>query len=1288
MSNVNLKSILKGVPKGGGSGIKGDWDCTPILGEAFQVMDAANATYDQETRTMVMPAPNEEDFVPNDFNVGVVKTDLEFGTIPLGTTKKFAIRSSDDFLVPTGMGSFQGVVFAPPSFTAEAMRTYLRNLFASNTSMSNNMLIVSAVHSGGDRILQMMCRFSTDNDPSGASTFLYQSSIGGTYANADKLTAGASQELWMSRQLHEGETYFILSQVTVAADGEVLDVTNPTQLAANPVVPSTMVAYLIHFRVEGGVYDPTPLSAVIELDAGPTTITVPEGGSSSGGGSEGGSGSDDGSGSGSGGYNGPTQEEWDLYFPGEAKEFDPWIQATFPPETTVNDQYRVKLNAPWTSATPYGIKVTRDQIVVVDNVQPTQEAFRGWVDTNYLQQALDDYDVQSIVNNSMAAAIQASGTRVFFISSTRANAFKANAYATFAEAYSAAVLLPTHIRKLFVFDDATNTSNAGIPQRENGDAWMLAANCISVMTLSAWACGERRKFGDVYNGYHNDWSMDYRVDVYAAVDALHIEGGLFRLNHNYTNSWSSPYCITNGGDTVSTPYGDRKRIEMSDGAALAISPLGMDLRGWYYLAGSIGDNCAIRIFAQMNSSNSGDWQSRWPEASDIQNLDTVNSIPGMSDTIGSISLAVGEGFDFLLAGNTYHQESGDNGDLTVYVRGIDVDINTMSYFPYTVNYDRVDSTNLNSSIELGFRKRAEYETVRLINNQNDLFKLKMSDSSFDDPGDEFYRTLLYGEGGSMAWNSGGDFNIGSPGIHLVSFQETYPVVIRATGSYKGRATLTMTDYDTDGFFDPVTTYWGRKPVPWTISGFNFYRYGLSTHQPLRICRNLNDNNEITYENCYFNIQNGLIMPNGGKVVFRDCTFICDSSSIARINVDGDLGYVLFKDCRFEYMISNGTNEALFQLNGHNCKELVFDGCTILSAYQSSNNTYDKYPALLSLGIPGSTATGRIVVKNSKREIVENYSNTPTPPNIPFVKGDVTLFEDFQQFNDQQVGYSTDNAKGKSVIDVYTLADLPISAYGEDRFMNANTIYRVHGLVGPISSALKTLAGTEIVGVRGVEHDALTWQPNVEYPLYISDGGATVEDVAINYTTETGNPVSSVGIASSLNNDPILFRNVRLNDTGTLGTSIAQGISIISNAIPSITFDNVSSNMLGGTGISAGGGNLTNVTIKNCKADPVSGESLYIDFVYQKGNVLGDDRKPFTGIIRIHDNELTREPLQVATTQLSQLTSTDQIAAWNNKGFDGTTGLYGHTLTTYCVNVNMSDTHMIAEGNIFGAPNSP
>lgn len=93
----NLSTIIKGRSAvAGGSGIKGTWNCTPVVGDDYVAVDSYNASFDPITKKFTTDFTNVtvNQGVPV---VGVVKTDLTFGALAPGQAKRLTMRVGTNF---------------------------------------------------------------------------------------------------------------------------------------------------------------------------------------------------------------------------------------------------------------------------------------------------------------------------------------------------------------------------------------------------------------------------------------------------------------------------------------------------------------------------------------------------------------------------------------------------------------------------------------------------------------------------------------------------------------------------------------------------------------------------------------------------------------------------------------------------------------------------------------------------------------------------------------------------------------------------------------------------------------------------------------------------------------------------------------------------------------------------------------------------------------------------------------------------------------------------------------
>ena len=1261
----NLLDVLKGT-LGGGAGIKGDWDCTPVVGTGFSIVDSYRATYNAETKIVSADWSSIPSVTAGQPYIAMVKTDLTFGSIALDEVKKLSLQITDDIADPTALLYCGAFFLDSNTYSAETAATMLFNMLVNDTPLPKpNMLLLGAntpITGNGIGAFATIAAV-TDGHPSGLTA-----SAGTFDSGVDLSAAGAGDNitLFLSRtgaSLPENGEAINIATAVFDSTGTMLSVGYIQDLPENPVLNSGMTMYigLLALTQSGTVLPPASIGA--DITAGPNTATLSEITFTSG-------------------SLGFTQDDWNMVYATPATGFVPVIQAIFPLGAKKNDQFRVKIQPPATQGTPYGTVVTPEAVVVVDNVNPGQEAFRVIVDSAVLEARLAQLDFSAQIG-ALTALVDEAGRRagemVFYVRSTDPGVeplVGPGVYDSFELAYEAAILQPKHIRKYIVLDDRSTNYRPTITFKTTGDrTWYLAANNIELSTVRAFdrIVDPRQVPAGDYPAYINEI-----VDVRGRFDALHFAGGAWAIAHGRDYNNYDPFCVPSSPSAiVETPSGTRRALEMGDNTTVMLSPLSYNLNAWAEAVLYVGDNCSLTIFTDVSPAAMNNSSAVMATFPGINNYDGYHyATPGrMTSKYGMTFIYAGNNFSFFIAYGT--PEDGD-GSFPVTVitppRHHAVDFNTLTGCQHVVEGAGTD-------IVLPFINHAEKIAARAANIITINTKQDFADNAtvYDDSGVTTYlmnanNTYLLTQAITFASNE--KLKLGPGSVKFIG-----------TGASGGR--IDSSNYagwleivgDGEKTFEDIAlhcanmqTFYNDTLTSGTIVNFNRCHFTYTDNVGFNYVP-LGTGSEINFNDCTTSINNnfttcGFPVTFGHKVRFNRHKFDDYTATIPYA------GKPIFD-------VANST------ISG----QLIFKDCEIRApgAPAGSKRTLLSIKAFLNTQKVNVLKPYGLVVENCRK----HWNDTA-------INGDRIIVGPFATVKNMIVidpSVEVPRIRGKKVVNVFHTLDWPTRNGASDWVdLEENTIYRIHGNIQTVSLRHYLRNGTEIEGATGgMNSDTLMFGTGIttsfDTPLITKGDNWFIRNITLHHPdagTErvtiacrpdpwagTGQPAAwNSGIPANIDNVKFTFVNPGIHFP--IKFHPADGVTspdvIIGNIVVSSPYHKCQAVS------SAPNPAIRHLTLKGITAGIHGGASprqAQIDF----GNAW------WGGRVVIRDCELTEPPI-IITGGVSSLNTNNRVTAFNNRGVT-TDGLYGNALTTYVDGILMSNaTLMLAQGNILGAPNSP
>ncbi len=1266
----NLLDVLKGT-LGGGAGIKGDWDCTPIIGADFSVVDSYRATYNAETKIASADWSSIPTAAPGQPYIGMLKTDLTLGTISLNEVKKLSLQITADLADPTAMIYLGAFFLDSNAYTAEDAANMLFGMMMLSTPLPKpNIYTVGRSNlTNSNRGIAVSSAISavTDDFPSGMGAA--SNTLGNNYVDTASAGAGDNLTLFLSRTPgalpENGESINVASAI-FDSTGTMLTVGQLAELTGNPVINSEMTMYIGFLTmIQSGSVLP-PASVGVDVTAGPNTATL----------------SDIIFTSGSLSF---TQGDWDLVYPSPATPFIPINQAVFPQGAKKNDQFRVKIQPPATQGTPYGTVVTPEAVVVVDNVNVGQEAFRVMVDSANMEARLAQLDFSTQIG-ALTALVDEAGRRagemVFYVRSVDPGLeplVGPGVYDSFELAYEAAILQPKHIRKYIVIDDRSTSYRPTISFKTTGDrTWYLAANNIEMSTVRAFdriVDPSQVPTGE-YPYYFNEI-----VDVRGRFDGLHFVGGAWAIAHGRDYNNYDPFCVPSSPSSdVETPSGMRRALEMGDNTKVMLSPLSYNLNAWDEAVLHVGNNCTLMIFTDVSytaMNNSSAVMAAFPH---IYNYDGYHATAGrVTGKSGMTTIYAGTNFSLQIG-----YGSPENG-----VASFPLTVRTPARYQ-TIHFNSltgcshvVEGVGLNevlplidSAVNLAIRNDGSLQLVRITNRAE--YNNAATTTYVDVGGTTVYvfndATKLYLLASDITLTGSEAMQLGN-GVRFIG---------------TGRLSSSITGQNYAGWLIVQAGLNGTfENIRLTVQGQGIFLDNIV-------------NGDITFKGCGFRltgVQGHTFFPTGsGNVVYDECytdmvLLVNNSIQIpATFNAKVRLHRCIFDDLTGDQG-SNAASVFSFAdstING----QIIFKDCEV----RTTISTPGSYKRTL-VNIRGTGTGSTVIVTNQAGIVFDNNRknwNDDTYNSNEYIIGQYRNVPNLVYIDDYTATYLE---RGKRVIPVYDANDWP-SPEGANTWVDlkSNAIYRIHGEVKVPSNVYFLGPGTEIEGASGgtgndqliIGLDYFT-SSNFSHLVTCGDNWA-IRNLAVKVNTTT----QVYGVWS--------IPSTTVVDAHTTYTRIPwnSGIPAVlenvdfynwdgTNLLP-IRFDNV-------FGVAVPDFEFINVTVPShstAKICIVGGDSAIRNLVIRNYKAITDSQRAnpriafgnfkWSGTIKIHDCELSEAPVTINSS--AGLTVANRVTAFNNRGVT-TAGVYNNAVSTYVDGILMSDTTlMLAQGNIFGAPNSP
>lgn len=1288
----NLQDVLRGA--GAAGGIKGDWDVTPVVG-AFSVVDSYRATYDPITKIatadwsgIVSPSAG----IPN---FAVVRTDMQFGAMALNDIKKLPLVVTQDMVSTSGVVQLAAMFLPSSTGTAEQAATLLYNLLTGGQPLPLGTVYTVGMNQGTGLGGASLANLATDSAPSGNQL----SANSGTPGMFDmsQLNAGDTITTFMALRPEttpgDGNT-LTLATAIFDSTGDLIALGEMQSTTGNPVIPSTMTLYIVLVGVSlDGVTVPAA-SLGIDFDAGPNTATMSQLDYLSG----------------SLTY---TQGDWDLVYNAPAEGLINLIQATFPVGTRKNDQYRARVTAPYTSGSPYGTLVTDGAIVVVDNVTSGQEAITANVDTTLLEERIVQLDVTAQLSAKDALIAEAgrrSGVAVFYVKSP--DPFVPDppegvgTYTTFEAAYLAAIALPTYIRKVIIIDDRSMGLSQSISVRSTPDPkYYLAGNNIELTTMRAWAL----RSGDTRDINFTVYSP--QVQVYAQLDALHLNGGAWRIFGDIsTASNPNPFSLgTNPSQAVTTPNGTRRALELGDNTKVFLSPLSFNYQFWSESSAATpfttGRNCHIEIWPDVSATSNPLATNTWGL---MYMYDGYNSTPGqMPGLDGPVYIRMGEdsSFKFEIGAPSGGIAAAPFHILTPARHGT-IDFGEI-FAVCTHTVEAVDETAVSALIAPVStrvtnleRITAQSPNITIITSKADLV------------------AAAYTNGGGGYSDGGGntvyDFEGGQTFILTTNITlEANEYIVQLGGAeptrFIGVSTGSPVGISSLGVGGWLLCSSGSKAV------FENMTVGSGSIGD-RIFRANSGfaNNDIRFKNVKLLGDHAATLldwipsgtSGGGAITYDDCRLELNTANAKTLMPSSIDNRVRFNRCYFvdNTLSSVSTAQPIFDFGGITIAasgQVIFDKCEVSTATGGGSTPRRLLsPCADSLNLP-------VIITNPAGIVVDTCRTTLHGTTWIGGSAVADLMSVPANFVYHDAWKPVEKINGKKVINVYTADDWPTTSGGSAIVLPGDTIFRIHGFIEvpgvrtfmspgtEIEGNGKTILDTQLrFGVAGhtpaVGNDgylistgdnfALRNLVIVDYAASSGRGGITIHPYSANAGAGApahwrhGKPIVIDDVVFAFYIPSLYTDNAPIRVRPSIGSSYVPDIelgNVFTDDQPTYTID---------IDDIAGVNMVGTLTIRNRKG-------ALPDTPYKRPQVVFGD-KYWLGNVIVRDNDLVEPPITISATGVAALTGTNKVVAFNNRGVTSA-GIYNNAVATYVDGILISDaTLMLAQGNLFGAPNSP
>lgn len=962
----NISDVLKG-GGGSGAGIKGTWDVTPITSTTLSATDIVNLTWDSVTATATVdwsalpPAQNE---VPV---AGAAILSATVGELTIDQVKRLAIKGNANFFNVAQGAALMSFAVVPATMTAEQLRQFFINFVLDVGGAPTTPIIQTLIQqipgdgSGG----LAMTSLSVDGGVQSAQSF------------AGYLTEAFSSDHWatvfITRKQPGGagtSTEINFVEAIFKADGTLVGFGNADNVNNNPVIPpNSKLAVAALYMPNNGVYE--TFGAQVNLLDIPDTITLPVdfGTTPSAGQTS---------------FNGVTQGDIDLIFSNPATDIASIGYPPFPAGTKKNDMWRARNTTPSVPSVPYGTLVQNDDIVVVDNVNPGNEAIRVDVMSTYLEQALlaPTAKAEEAMVKAGAAGL-ASGKATFFVRSTDSflsnplSLTAPNVFSTFAAAYEAAIALPKHIHKTIIIDNRSvnvrQTISVYAPTGGGSDVYYLAANNIQLSTTTHWQ-REARDKTELLSTDPGE-QLVQTVLIKGLFDALHFDGGAFAVVGS--GVWNNPTCVPiSPSAPIGTPRGPRKALEIGDRTQLYLSPLAFLFDNWGYYFNSanpnnsltIGKECSVLIYPDLSSASPvvsagflvfGEHIYEIDVGSGHYDTGRLNYFPAAySSPYYGIHIRLGENSDFIIADGTAYLGSAATGQpgflVSAPVRHGDISFGTIgtsgSYTTTsTVTYDG-DAAGGTTVSAVSVENYAQFQAASSYTNNGSF---QPDTLEFANKGIRIIDDINLQDGIDLQNKFGSNFIIYASHIEGV------------TKSDGTRPTFNLMN-DGNWGNKGVLRFPGWTTIPTVVKNLVFRPQQIPNGNQGRIFAQNTSVNGVTFEDCDFDFTNSYVeyggicesimgAGDGGKpLIFRRCKFT--TSVVKALQLYGSIGTVIFDECTFV----NGASAPIGLSTANIFQYILFDNCKFVS----NSNIW----RLIDVGDAGNTsfsANAKIYFRNCR-----------------------------------------------------------------------------------------------------------------------------------------------------------------------------------------------------------------------------------------------------------------------------------------------------------------------------------
>lgn len=457
----DIKQVLRGFIPGGE--IK-EWDVTPTVTATpaiFTDEGIHNATFDG-TLLHVNGLANSDPLY-----IGAMKTALTMQALSDGDGYRYSVRLAD--ILSEGALIF-GIAVLPSTMSASDAAAELFTTVSGTPSTPSIFSIMLRATSEKQSLL--MGSVATDLVPS--------FSIGAAISVTNSFVADTEYTEHLFIRKYNGKLY--LAKELVDSDGITYNILGMTEIANNPVIADDLTVFVFagSLLMSGGVapthgnffIEPTCALAPLTTNVAGTAFELQIG----------------------------DQTVFDGYFPIIKQPVGTTVtQKTFPLGTRPLEQYKTKVvGQVGVPIAPYGITVSPNQILVVNNVDLGSESFTPLVDNASISDLLAPVftqqtamlqsiaEIGSLVQQTATDVNKAlinAGEMIVFVKDNVDNTdLNSNiTFNTLEAAYAYLITFPHFIKKRIVLDDRSGFLLAG-----NGETYNCAANNVVLSTYLAY----------------------------------------------------------------------------------------------------------------------------------------------------------------------------------------------------------------------------------------------------------------------------------------------------------------------------------------------------------------------------------------------------------------------------------------------------------------------------------------------------------------------------------------------------------------------------------------------------------------------------------------------------------------------------------------------------------------------------------------------------------------------------------------------------------------------------------